>query len=80
MVKPRRTKESARLRFASNLRASRKARGWSQEELAANSGLHRTYVGAIERGERNVSIDNIERLAKSLDLDVLDLLAPVRIG
>ena len=80
MGKPRRTKEGARLRFAANLRASRKARGWSQEELAAISGLHRTYVGAIERGERNVSIDNIERLAKSLDLDVLDLLAPVRIG
>ncbi len=80
MSKSRRTKESARLRFAANLRAARKARGWSQEELAAISGLHRTYVGAIERGERNVSVDNIERLAQSLDLDVLDLLAPVRAG
>ena len=76
MVKPRRPKESARLRFARNLRAKRKARRLSQEEIAAIAGLHRTYVGAIERGERNVSIDNIERLASALDLDVIDLLAP----
>ena len=55
-------------------RASRKARGISQEELADLAGLHRTYVGSIERGERNVSIDNIERLAGALRLDVIDLL------
>ena len=74
MVKPCRSKESARLRFASNLRARRKALGISQEELADLAGLHRTYVGSIERGERNVSIDNIERLADALHLDVTDLL------
>jgi hypothetical protein len=45
--------------------------------LADMAGLHRTYVGGIGRGERNVSIDNIERLACALDADVLDLLAPV---
>lgn len=48
----------------------------SQEDLAELAGLHRTYVGAIERGERNVSIDNIERLAAALGVDVVDLLAP----
>jgi transcriptional regulator with XRE-family HTH domain len=80
MVKARRQTKSARLRFAANLRATRKAKGLSQEELAAIAGLHRTYVGAIERGERNVSIDNIERLASALHLDVVDLLAPVRTG
>jgi transcriptional regulator with XRE-family HTH domain len=74
MVKPRRKTESARLRFAANLRVTRKERGLSQEELAAIAGLHRTYVGSIERGERNVSIDNIERLAVALHLDVVDLL------
>ena len=74
MVKPRRQRESARLRLATNLRATRKARGISQEELADLAGLHRTYVGSIERGERNVSIDNIERLADALRLDVIDLL------
>ena len=47
-----------------------------REELAAIAGLHRTYVGSIERGERNVSIDNIERLAGALGLDVVDLLTP----
>jgi len=50
--------------------------GLSQEELADIAGLHRTYVGSIERGERNVSIDNIERLAVALELDVIDLLRP----
>jgi transcriptional regulator with XRE-family HTH domain len=75
MVRSRRKTASARLRFAANLRATRKEKGLSQEELAAIAGLHRTYVGAIERGERNVSIDNIERLAIALGLDVVDLLA-----
>jgi len=53
----------------------RKKLGISQEALADLAGLHRTYVGSIERGERNVSIDNIERLARALGQDVLDLLA-----
>jgi transcriptional regulator with XRE-family HTH domain len=75
MVKPRRHRESARLHFAANLRATRKERGLSQEALAAIADLHRTYVGAIERGERNVSIDNMERLAMALRVDVTELLA-----
>jgi transcriptional regulator with XRE-family HTH domain len=74
MVRPRRETESARLRFARNLRAARKGRHLSQEELADIAGLHRTYVGSVERGERNVSIDNIERLADALRVDVVDLL------
>jgi transcriptional regulator with XRE-family HTH domain len=77
MVKPRRSKGSARLRVAENLRTRRKDRGISQEELADLAGLHRTYVGSVERGERNVSIDNIERLAGALGLDVMDLVAHI---
>lgn len=69
---------SARERLASNLRATRKMHGWSQEHLADLAGLHRTYVSAIERSERNVSIDNIERLATALRLDVTDLFLPAR--
>jgi len=49
----------------------------SQEVLADLAGLHRTYVGGIERAERNVSIDNIEKLAAALDADVVDLLAQI---
>ncbi len=77
MAKSGRVHEGARARRAGNLRARRKELGISQEELADRAGLHRTYVGSIERRERNVSIDNIERLANALRLDVLDLLAPV---
>jgi len=76
MVKIRRKSQTARLRLASNMRAARKRLSISQEGLAEMAELHRTYVGGIERGERNVSIDNIERLATALGLDVVDLLAP----
>lgn len=63
-----------RLRLAHNLRAIRKARGLTQEGLAELSGLHYTYIGGIERGERNLSIDNVGRLADALGLDAVDLL------
>ena len=52
--------------FARNLRSARQTRGISQERLAELAGLHRTYVSSVERGQRNISIDNIERLAKAL--------------
>lgn len=69
---PRR--KSARRVFAANLRAVRLRHGLTQEALAELSGLHRTYVGSVERGERNVSIDNMESLAHALDVQVADLL------
>jgi len=63
---------------AANLRRLRAAQGLSQEALADRAGIHRTYVGSVERAERNVSIDNICRLAWALRVDVRELLAPVR--
>ena len=65
---------NARQRLAIQLRARRKEIGISQETLADLAGLHRTYVGSIERCERNVSIDNIEKLAIALNTDIADLL------
>lgn len=52
--------------FAANIKRLRKERGMSQEDLAFESGLHRTYISGIERGIRNVSLDNIGVLARAL--------------
>lgn len=67
---------SARARFASNLREARRSRGLSQEALGDLAGLHMSYVGAVERGERNISLDNMEKLSAALGLDLIDLLSP----
>jgi transcriptional regulator with XRE-family HTH domain len=65
---------NARRIFAQRLRQIRHIQGLSQEELADMAGLHRTYVGSVERSERNVSIDNMERLANALEVDITELL------
>jgi len=67
---------NARRRLMANLRRLRRQVGWSQEELATRSGLHRTFVSSVERGERNISLDNIDRLALALNVDVQVLLEP----
>jgi transcriptional regulator with XRE-family HTH domain len=55
--------------FAVNIKRLRKERGMSQEDLAFESGLHRTYISGIERGIRNVGLDNVGVLAKALGVD-----------
>ena len=60
--------------FGQRVRERRLELGMSQETLAETSGLHRTYVGSLERGERNVALLNIVRLARALDLDPGELL------
>lgn len=67
-------KKSLRVIFAKNIRKARLKKGLSQETLADHCGLHRTYIGSIERAERNVSIDNIERIARALKIPPVELL------
>jgi transcriptional regulator with XRE-family HTH domain len=74
-MNPSNSQITARARFAANLRSVRLARGFSQEELGARAGLHRNYIGSVERNEKNISIDSMERLAIVLGVDVVDLLA-----
>jgi transcriptional regulator with XRE-family HTH domain len=59
------------------MRALRAAQSLSQEALADLAGVHRTYIGSIERRERNVSIDNVELIAAALGVDICDLLSPL---
>jgi transcriptional regulator with XRE-family HTH domain len=59
-----------------NLRAYRKARGLSQEAFAEVIGVHRTYMGAIERGERNLTLRSLEKIATRIEVEPLSLLAP----
>ena len=64
---------SVKSRFGSRLRQLRDERGYSQEELAERANLHRNYIGGIERGERNVALENIVKLAKALSVKPGDL-------
>jgi transcriptional regulator with XRE-family HTH domain len=59
---------------AVNCRRLRKERGWSQEEFAARCGLHRTYVGAIERAEENLTLRTLDKLSKALKVMPSSLL------
>jgi transcriptional regulator with XRE-family HTH domain len=61
-----------------NLRAFRAERGWSQEEFADMCGLHRTYIGAIERGERNVTLNTLDNIAKALGIPSAELISESR--
>jgi len=64
--------------LAANLRKLRSRLGLSQEEFAERCGLHRTYIGAIERGERNVTLKTLGEIADALGVAPLDLLKPHR--
>lgn len=63
------------IRFGQKLRQIRKRRGVSQEKLAELAGLHQTYISSVERGERNISLLNISKLAKALDVPMSKLLS-----
>lgn len=61
-------------RLGRNLRVYRNERGLSQEAFADVLGVHRTYMGGVERGERNLTLRSVERIAAELDVDPVDLL------
>jgi len=61
-------------RFGRQIRKLRSERGWSQEDLALRSGLDRSYIGGVERGERNISLVNIGKVAKALNVELGALL------
>ena len=66
----------AREMLATNMRALRAERGWSQEFLAFETGLHRTFIAHCERGVRNISLDNIEKIARAFNVPIADLFMP----
>jgi transcriptional regulator with XRE-family HTH domain len=66
---------TVKARFGSTVHKLRDERGYSQEKLAERAGLHRNYVGGVERGERNVALENIVKLAKALSVSPRELFA-----
>ncbi len=60
--------------FGDKVRTVRMKQGLSQEELAARAGVHRTYIGMIERAEKNITLKNIDKIAKALGVSISDLL------
>lgn len=67
---------TARVYLARNLKRLRAERAWSQEYLAFEAGLDRSFVAHVERGARNISLDNIEKLAKALGVGMPELFVP----
>ncbi len=62
------------LKLGKNLRKARESRGWSQEEMAARCGVHRTYVGSVERGEYNVTVLTLKKMTRTLGISIVDSL------
>lgn len=68
------SKKEILIKFGEKVREIRKIKGLSQEELSYRADLHRTYIGMIERAEKNITLLNIEKIAKALNVDIKDLL------
>ena len=69
-----RKKDSTLRRLGENLRKFREERAWSQEDMADKAGVHRTYVGGVERGEYNVTVLTLRKFTKTLGITVQDAL------
>ncbi|MCK9255696.1 MAG: helix-turn-helix transcriptional regulator [Bacteroidales bacterium] len=68
------SKQNILIRFGEKLRELRKSKNYSQEELAHKADLHRTYIGMIERAEKNITLLNIEKIANALEVNIKELL------
>jgi len=66
-------KKDILINFGVKVRFYRKSKGLSQEELSFKADLHRTYIGMIERAEKNMTLTNIEKIANALEIDIKDL-------
>lgn len=73
-VLSKKQRDKIRAGFGDLVREKRLKKGWSQEELAFEAGLHRTYIGHVERAERNLTLENIYVLARALDCHPRDLI------
>ena len=62
------------MKFGNKVREVRIQKGLSQEQLAHNADVHRTYIGMIERAEKNITLINIEKIANALDISINELL------
>ncbi len=67
-------KEKISIKFGDKVREERSKRGYSQESFSQKVGVHRTYIGMIERAEKNITLVNIEKIAKALDMKLNQLL------
>lgn len=67
-------KQTILIKFGEKVRDSRKAQRLSQEQLSFKADLHRTYIGMIERAEKNITLLNIEKIAKALEVEIIELL------
>ena len=65
------------MRFGTRVRTIRVSQGLSQEQLADRAGLHRTYIGMVERAEKNLSLNNIEKIAEALGISVSELMESI---
>ena len=65
-------KREVLIKFGQKVREERARLGLSQEELAGRAGVHRTYIGMIERAEKNITLENIEKIAKALKIGIAD--------
>ena len=66
--------DNINIRFGKKVREERLKRDLSQEELAARAGVHRTYIGMIERAEKNITLESIEKIAKALGIPIEELV------